>query len=315
MTSNVYFYLPIFLIPELDKLNQMSMLRLFGLLLCLIPLYSNAEISVRDSEGNIVTLTKPAKRIISLSPSITELIFAAGGGDRLVGTIKFSDYPEAAKRIPVVGDSRELDLERIMMLKPDLLLVWRQGNSMHQIERLQQLGVPIFFSDAHRLSDIPKNLQRFGQLMGTEQQANKSAEQFRQQVNKLTKQYQHLSPVRLFYQVWDHPLFTLNGQQIVSDAIRLCGGVNVFASQAITAPNVSIEAVLQKNPEVIIGTNEKKTADGGISLWKRYPNMIAVKRNNLFELDGELINRASPRMILGITELCERLDQARKNRH
>lgn len=288
---------------------------LLGLLFCLLSLPVNAAITVRDSEGRSINVPKPATRIISLSPSITELIFAAGGGDRLVGVIKFSDYPNAAKRISVIGDSRELDIERIMMLKPDLLVAWHQGNSAKQIERLQKLGIPLFFSDAYRLSDIPRNIQLLGKLMNTEQQANQVAVNFRQQLENLTKQYQHLSPVRVFYQVWDQPLFTLNGQQIVSDALRVCGGVNVFASQAITAPNVSIEAVLQKNPEVIVATLEQKAPDGGVALWKSYPTMLAVKRNNLVELDSHLIDRASPRVILGIAELCEKLDQARQSRH
>lgn len=292
-----------------------KLIRLFAyLFVYLMAFNAAASVVVRDDDGQIVTLPKHAQRVISFSPGNTELIFAAGGGDRLVGVIKFSDFPEAAKRIPVVGDSRELDLERIITLKPDLLVVWRKGNSAKQIEQLKKLGVPIFFSDVDRLADIPKNIQVLGQLLGTEKIADHAAAKLREQLTALTRQYANLSPVRLFYQVWDNPLFTLNGQQIASDAIRLCGGVNIFSSQKITAPNVSIEAVLQKNPEVIIGTNEQHASGDGLAMWKRYPTMIAVKRGNLFELDGSLINRAGPRMISGVADLCEKLDQARKNR-
>ena len=151
--------------------------------------------------------------------------------------------------------------------------------------------------------------------MGTEKQANKTAAELRNQLSALTKKYANQSPVRLFYQVWDNPLFTLNGKQIVNDAIRLCGGVNVFASQKITAPNVSREAVLQKNPEAIVGTHDSASPSDSLTIWKRYPTMVAVKQGNLFELDGHLINRAGPRMILGVTDLCEKLDLARINRH
>lgn len=275
---------------------------------------ATAGVTVRDDNGQIVTLPRHAQRIISFSPGNTELLFAAGGEDRLVGVIKFSDFPEAAKRIPIVGDSRELDMERIIALKPDLLVVWWQGSPAKQIEQLKKLGVPLFFSDVDKLADIPKNIQVLGQLMGTEKTANKIAAELREKLTALNQQYANLSPVRLFYQVWDNPLFTLNGQQIVSDAIRVCGGVNVFASQKITAPTVSIEAVLQKNPEVIIGTMEQDSSGEGLAMWKRYPTMIAVKRGNLFELNGTLINRAGPRMIAGVADLCEKLELARKNR-
>ena len=278
-------------------------------------LHSIASIEVRHDNGQMFTLQKPAQRIISLSPANTELLFAAGGGDRIVGVISASDFPEAAKKIPVIGDSRELDLERIMRLKPDLLVAWRQGTSAKQIEQLRKLSTPLFFIDEHKLADIPKNIEALGQLMGTEKQANKTAAELRNQLSALTKKYANQSPVRLFYQVWDNPLFTLNGKQIVNDAIRLCGGVNVFASQKITAPNVSREAVLQKNPEAIVGTHDSASPSDSLTIWKRYPTMVAVKQGNLFELDGHLINRAGPRMILGVTDLCEKLDLARINRH
>ena len=284
------------------------------LFMCLMACDAAASIVVRDDSGQIVTLPKHARRVISFSPANTELLFAAGGGDRIVGVLKFSDFPEAAQRIPVVGDSRELDMERIITLKPDLLVLWRQGTSAKQIERLKKLGVPIFFSDVDKLVEIPKTIQVLGQLMGTEKTANNVAASLREQLTALSQHYADLSPVRLFYQIWDHPLFTLNGQQIASDAIRLCGGVNIFASQTITAPIVSIEAVLKKNPEVIIGTMEQKSPGESLAMWKRYPTMIAVKRGNLFELDGTVLNRPSPRMIVGITDLCEKLDMARKNR-
>jgi iron complex transport system substrate-binding protein len=293
----------------------MNFIKIICLLAYSILSNATAAIIVQDDSGQTVTLQKPAERIISLSPGITELIFAAGGGDRLVGVIMFSDFPEEAKRIPIVGDSRELDLERIITLKPDLFVVWRQGISAKQIEQLRKLKVPLFFSDEQKLVDIPNNIRQLGQLMGTEKQANKAATELDVELAVLTKKYANVSPVRLFYQVWSDPLFTLNGQQIVSDAIRLCGGVNVFASQKITAPNVSIESVLQKNPEAIVGTNEQHFPAGVLAIWKkRYPLMTAVKQNNLFELDGHLINRAGPRMILGVVDLCEKLDQARKNR-
>ncbi|PRC91532.1 cobalamin-binding protein [Solimicrobium silvestre] len=292
----------------------MNIVKLIGGLVCLIAVTANAAITVQDDDGKTVTLQKPAQRIISLAPHVTELLFAAGGGDLIKGVVSYSDYPEAAKLIPIIGDNREVDIERIIALKPDLLVIWRHGSSDKQVEQLRKLGVPLFYSEPHKLVDIPNNIRVLGQLMGTEKQANSVAAELSQQLTALTAKYANRSPVRLFYQVWDKPLFTLNGQHIVSDAIRVCGGVNIFANLKTTAPNVGIEAVLQEDPEAIIGTAEKSPSDGGVAMWKRYPGMTAVKRANLFLVDGNLINRSGPRMIAGTAALCEKLDLARSNR-
>jgi iron complex transport system substrate-binding protein len=284
-------------------------------LMMLTALPAWAAIVVKDDTGATVTLPKPAQRIISLAPGVTELIFAAGGGDRLAGVIRYSDYPKAATQLPVVGDALGLDLERIVTLKPDLIVVWGEGNSYQHVQQLRQLGFPLFFSQIRHLDDIPNSVQIFGRLMGTEQQAGKTADGLRQQLAALKEKYSRRSPVRVFYQVWDQPLFTLNGQHIVSDAIRLCGGVNIFDELKTISPNVDIESVLQRDPEAIIGTEENTPADAGVLMWKRYPGMLAVKHANLFKIDGNLINRAGPRMIAGAAAMCEKLEQARVNRH
>ncbi|MET3105850.1 iron complex transport system substrate-binding protein [Oxalobacteraceae bacterium GrIS 2.11] len=274
-------------------------------------LQSSAAIVARDDAGLTVTLSKPAQRIISLSPAETEILFAAGGGQHVVGVVRYSDYPQAATRIPVVGDALGLDMERIVSLKPDLIVVWYEGNNQQHVEQLRQLGIPLFFGQPHRLDDIPNSVATLGRLMGTEQQANKVAAALRQQLVALKQKYAQRTPVRLFYQVWDQPLYTLNGQHIVSDAIKLCGGVNIFADLKTVSPNVDIESVLRLDPEAIIGTDEKNSTERGVMMWKRYPAMTAVKHQNLFLIDGNLINRAGPRMIAGTAALCDKLDQAR----
>jgi len=291
-----------------------SFLLLICLTLCLMAGQATAAISVRDDYGNTVTLQKPAQRIISMAPHVTELLFAAGGGDRIVGTVSYSDYPEAAKRIARIGDNREVDIERVIAMKPDLLVVWRHGGSERQLEILRKLGIPLFYSEPHKLDEIPDSLIRLGHLLGTDREAQRAAADLRQRLAALAAQYANRPPVRLLYQVWDKPLYTLNGQHIVSDAIRLCGGENIFANMKITAPVVSIEAVLQDDPEAIVGTVEKNPAEGGVNMWKAYPSMTAVRRGNLITLDGNLLNRAGPRMIAGATALCEKLEQVRQHR-
>lgn len=279
-----------------------------------LSLSAQAAISVQDDYGHSVTLQQPARRIISMAPHATELLFAAGGGRLIVGTVSYSDFPQAAQNIPRIGDNLDVDIERIIALKPDLLVLWQHADADKQEQLLRRLGVPIFYSEPHKLVDIPSSIRRLGLLMATTTVANQSADALQLKLNALTQKYAHRSPVRLFYQVWDKPLFTLNGAHIVSDAMRVCGGVNIFADMKITAPSVGIEAVLQANPEAVIGTQEKNPSDGGVAMWKHYPTMTAVQRGNLFVVDGNLMNRAGPRMMEGTAALCERLDLARSRR-
>ena len=286
---------------------------LLGAVLALAAAPAAAAISVVDDSGARVTLRQPATRVISLAPHITELLFAAGGGARVVGAINFSDYPEAAKAIPVIGTSSQLDLERVLALKPDLLVVWQSGNTARQIEQLRQTGVPVFYSEPTRLEHVATTLTRFGQLLGSEPAAQEAAQNFRSKIGALEARYARRAPVRLFYQIWDKPLYTLNNSQIASDAIRLCGGVNIFGHLQVKAPVVSTEAVLEQNPEAIIGSMRDDSPAAGLHLWKPFKGMLAVRRGNLFS-PPESLTRAGPRMVAGVTDLCEKLELARQRR-
>lgn len=197
-----------------------ALMRSAALVAALAAAQAQAAITVKDDGGNTVTLQKPAQRVISLAPHVTEMLFAAGGGSHVVGVVSYSDFPEEAKKIPQIGSNREVDLERIMALKPDLIVVWRHGSSERQIDMVRKLGVPLFHSEPQKLEDIPESVARLGQLMGTEKTANPAADALRQQLVSLRSRYANRPPVRVFYQVWDKPLYTLNGKHIVSDALR-----------------------------------------------------------------------------------------------
>ena len=269
-------------------------------------------VTVHDDAGNAVTLDKPAMRVISMAPHVTETLFAAGGGSRIVGAVNYSDYPEAAKSIPRIGSNREIDLERVISMKPDLIVAWMHNNAERQIEMVRKLGVPVFLSDPQKLDGIPDNVARLGQLMGTQAVAEPAAAELRRQLAELRGRYAGRPPVRTFYQVWDKPLYTLSGRHIITDALRLCGGENIFDKLTVTAPIVSIESVLQADPEAVFGTAEKNY--GGVNLWKPYTTLLATRKGNLFTVDGNLLNRAGPRMIAGTAVLCEKLELARQHR-
>lgn len=284
--------------------------------LLLIPalcaMQAHAAITVLDDDGKAVTLQKPAQRVVALAPHVTEMLFAAGGAEKIVGAVTYSDYPEAAKQIPRVGDNRQVDMERLLAMKPDLLVIWRHGSSERQIEQLRQLGIPMYHSEPKKLDQIADNLEKLGKLMGTETTANAAAKEQRQKLAALRTQFAGRPPVRTFYQVWDKPLYTLNGEHIVSDALKACGGQNIFADQKVTAPVVSIESVLEADPEAIFGTAEKDY--GGVNLWRPYKTLKATRQDNLFTIQGDLLNRAGPRMVAGTAVLCEKLEEARKHR-
>ncbi|MGC7406641.1 cobalamin-binding protein [Pandoraea pneumonica] len=278
----------------------------------------HAAISVKDDTGATVTLPAPAQRIVSLAPHATELLFAAGAGDRVVGAVAYSDYPEAARRIPRVGDNSALDLERILALKPDLLVVWMHGNSQRQVEALRQLKLPVFYSEPKHLTDLPDAIERLGALTGTPAKAQAAANAFRARYEALRTQYSSRAPVSVFYQVWTQPLMTLNGTHMVSDVIRLCGGVNVFADEPALVPRVSIEAVLAKRPEAMFtatpGATKSDKPLATLDSWRQWTQLPAVAHNNLFGIDGDLINRPGPRILDGARVMCEDLDIARERR-
>ena len=275
---------------------------------------ARAAITVVDDAGRRVTLARPAQRVISMAPHVTELLFAAGGGARIVGAMNYSDYPQAARSIPLIGSNSQIDLERVIAMKPDLLIVWQSGNTARQIAQLQSLGIPVFHSEPRKLDEVATSLLRFGQLLGTEQTAQAAAAQYRAKLAALQTRYGKRPPVTVFYQAWDSPLYTLNGEQIASDAITLCGGTNIFAGLKTIAPQVSVEAVVQADPEAIVGGKLYTPQDRGLSIWQPYRGMTAVRRNNLFTLDEELLTRPGPRMLEGAAILCQRLEEARARR-
>ncbi|MEK6297353.1 MAG: cobalamin-binding protein [Paraburkholderia tropica] len=276
---------------------------------------AHAGVSATDDAGNTVTLDAPAQRVISLAPHATELIYAAGGGAKLVGTVSYSDYPPAALKVPRIGDNRALDLERIAALKPDLIVVWRHGNAQQQMDRLRDLHIPLFFSEPHRLDDVATSLTRLGTLFGTDTAARAAADAYRRDIAQLRTRYAQRAPVRVFYEVWDQPLMTINGEQIISDAITLCGGRNVFAALRPPVPTLSTEAVLAANPEAIVTASPGATAPDrplpALDRWRAWPQLAAVAQGNLFAIDGDLLSRAGPRLAQGAEQLCKDLDQAR----
>lgn len=277
---------------------------------CLMAGVAQADVQVVDDVGQKIMLQQTAKRIVSLAPHITELLFNAGATNQLVGTVSFSDYPQQAKNIQRIGSYNEFDLERIVALQPDLIVAWESGNTMTRIDQVKALGFPVFINEPRSFSDIEKSLRKLGVLLGTEAAAKKAADNFNAAIQQLMTKNKQKAAVSVFYQVWNEPLFTVNGKHLISKVIEACGGVNVFKGVPSLSPQISVEAVIQRNPDVIVaGMNKGRTH--WLDEWKKWRGIKAVKDGHLYPIDADLIVRHTPRILLGTEKMCEILDQVR----
>ena len=268
-----------------------------------------AKVAVVDDEGHPVELAAPARRIVSLAPHLTEQLFAIGAGDLIVGTTDFADYPEAARKLPRVARAHSVDLERVSAARPDLILIWGSGFPPATVDAVRRLGVPVYVSEPSRLDDIATSLARLGVL--TARPAERAVQAFNDKLAALRERYRGRREVRVFYQVWADPLMTLGGRHVVSEAITLCGGRNVFAGLTPIAPRVSVEAVLAADPEVFITAEPGARPSDALSMWKRFHQITAVKRNQFVTLDADRINRHGPRIVDEIDTMCAAIDRAR----
>jgi iron complex transport system substrate-binding protein len=253
-----------------------------------------------------------AKRIVSLAPHLTEWVFAAGAGDRLVGTVEYSDYPAAAAEVPRIGDAFRVDYEAIGLLRPDLVLAWRSGTPRETVVRLQSLGFRVVELDAGRLEDTVQQLRAIGRLTGTGSAAEGTALELEAAIAALQARYSGRAEVAAFIQIESEPLFTVTGAHLISDIIASCGGRNIFADLPGVAPPVSMEAVVAANPDVILATGTAGETDW-MQRWQGLTQMTAVQRGQLYTLDRNLITRSGPRIVDGALEVCAALDRARDN--
>jgi iron complex transport system substrate-binding protein len=280
-------------------------MRFIAVLLIFFGTKANA-VSAIDSDGRRVTLAAPAQRIVSLAPHVTEQLYAAGAGAKLVAASEYSDYPEEAKRLPRVASSGAVNLEMVLALKPDLVVAWRLEATAATLARLESLGVPVFYSEPKRLAQIPDSIEALGELAGTSATAGPIARSLREELERLDRQYRQRRPVRVFYQIAERPLMTLGGGHFVSDAITLCGGRNVFADAALLAPVVNVESVLAADPEAIIAG-----AGDWLAYWRKFPGLRAMRSNNFFVVSVNEMHRHGPRAIAATERLCRHIDEAR----
>lgn len=252
-------------------------------------------------------------RIVTLAPHLAELVFAAGAGDLLVGVSAYSDFPDAVSGLPVIGDAFVVDQERLALLRPDVLLAWQSGTPQHVVDELSKQGYRVEVIQTRSLEDIALGLERIGQLTGNPAIAERAAADFRQGLRLLAARYSTADPISVFYQIQKRPLFTISGSHYVSELIALCGGQNIFSDLNNLAPLVAVEAVVERNPEIMLVSSDSE-ADA-LSEWDRWPDLAANRYRNRYVMRADEIGRPTPRVLSAGEALCEALQQGRANRN
>jgi iron complex transport system substrate-binding protein len=271
---------------------------------------TDAVLSVVDDTGVVVTLAHPATRIISLAPSMTELLFSLGAGERILGVMDYSDYPAQALQIPVVGRFDMLDMEQIVALQPDLVVAWLTGNPRNAIQRLKDLGIAVYTAEPDSMLSISEHLLRLGELTGQGGQAENLSQQLLSQLATIAANEDANPPVRVFYQVWHSPIISVGGTELINDMINRCGGSNIFAELPV-GPRVNLEDVLLRDPEVIIASGSDRESPAWLNDWLRWPEMSAVRNQHLYAIEPDLVQRHSLRALQGLQQMCEFIDRAR----
>ncbi len=279
----------------------------------IISSFAVAQISVIDDIGQTIVLNQPAQRVISLSPGLTELIDASGALDKLKGVVAYSYFPPEAKQIAQVGSYNSLDIEQMLVLKPDLIIAWKSGNPVHQVEQLKKLGLTVYTSEPKNFMDIPITIKAFGKLMGTETIAEQNAASFLKQFNQLKLKYRtNKIPKKTFIQIWDNPVMSVNEKHLISKVITLCGGENIFSQTKGLTITPSIESILELNPEIIIATGMADTSKKWLERWQQWGFLNAVKNEHLYATNPDHLVRHTPRILQGIESVCQIIAAVRK---
>ena len=268
-------------------------------------------ITVQDFAGREVTLGQPAKRIVALAPHIVENLYSAGAGDKLVGVVSYSNFPDEAKNVPEVGTYNAFSLEQVLALQPDLVVMWGSGNGMQTLSKFEALGIPVYVSELRQLSDVPKSIRNLSQLAGTPAIGEAEASRIETELNALHHRYGDKRSLSVLYQIWNDPLQTVNGEHLISEIIALCGGHNVFGDASSLAPKISIESVLLRDPDAIVASGMGEARPEWLDQWRAYPSLTAVADESLFFVNPDHLQRPSARIVLGARSLCQQLDQIR----
>ncbi|MFC1689053.1 cobalamin-binding protein [Pseudomonadota bacterium] len=271
------------------------------------------SIQLEQADGTAFDFEGEAARIITLSPHLTEIVYAAGAGERLIATVEYSDYPEAAKSVPRIGDAFRIDIERVMSLQPDLVIAWESGNPHAAVSQLRALSVPVWSVEISEPAEIADVLEAVGRLTDQADRTSALGQEFRRRLAALSELYANQDVLAYFYQVGAKPLFTINGNQLISKGLGLCGGRNIFNDEPGIAFQVSFESVIVADPDAIFAPFQEDSPNP-LATWLDWPAMTAVKNKALFLLPADPVSRAAPRFLDSLELACKLLHQLRGQR-
>jgi iron complex transport system substrate-binding protein len=267
-----------------------------------------APLAVEDDTGKHISLPALPQRLVSLAPGATESLFAAGVGARIVATVDFSDEPVAAKRIPRIGDVTAVDMERLIALHPDLVVVWPGGGNAAQIEKLSQLGVPLYGWQVNRLADLPASVRRMGALAADKSIAERASKALESELSRISHEYGAGKHPTVLLEVWNRPVYTVGGTQLMSDALSLCGARNVFGDLRELGPVINTEAVIARNPDIIVAAAPPGEGEGWLAEWKRFGSLAAVRNGRLVVFEDQRLSRLGPSLVPATEALCKALN-------
>jgi len=279
-------------------------------ILLVFSMHSFAGISLPQANGSSLELAAPADRLITLSPHLTELVFAAGAGKNLVATVAYSEYPQAAAKLPRIGDAFRIDVERVLTLAPDLVIAWDSGNPRQAIARIVSLGIPVWSVEIREPDEIAGVIKAIGDASGRTQAAGVAAADFQSKLNKLSRRYSSRQMLDYFFQIDDKPLYTINGQHLISKGLSLCGGHNIFHDLPGLSFQVTHESVIVADP-VAMFAPVRENEPNPLAIWLDWPSMQAVRENSLFTLPADKISQATPRLLDALEIACSVLDDLR----
>jgi iron complex transport system substrate-binding protein len=272
---------------------------------------SAAAVTVKDDVGYTVNLPSHPQRIVSLAPGATEMLFAAGAGQQVIATVQYSDEPAAARQIPRIGDVVAIDLEKLVALRPQVAVVWPGGGNPAQIEEIGRIGVPLYRQQVNSLADLPASLRRLGSLAGTSAEAERAAIAIEARLSGLAHKYRNDRHPTVLLQVWNHPIYTVGGSHLMSDVLKLCGARNVFDDLREQGPVIDVEAVVARNPDIIVAAAPPGAGPEWVADWQRFATLRAVRNGNVLMFEDQRLTRLGPSVIDAAEELCKALAKAR----
>jgi iron complex transport system substrate-binding protein len=299
---------------SLAKLSRLYRAALTGACAITIATAAHAAVSVTDDTGRSISLAQLPQRIASLAPGATEMLFAAGAGDRVIATVEYSDDPPQARLVPRIGDAAAIDIERLLALHADIVVVWPEGGNPAQIAAVERVGLPVYREHVDAFSEFPGSLRRLGALAGTGAAAERAARAMEAQLAALTQRYAGRAPVTVLLQIWDRPVYTVGGTHLISDSLRLCGARNVFSDLREAAPVVDVEAVIARNPDMIIAAAPPGAAAAWLAQWRPFSALNAVRTGRLIAFEDQRLTGLGPSALTATAALCERIDAARAAR-